>query len=203
MYCPCRCAPLATCVRVYDGRKFNIYNPYALYYTSFVKISQLFVNTDSHPSTTYSTGMLPSDTYNGSIQQKWAFICWLGTECVLYKFSLFGFTLRCRRFKKYTYLTITNRACKSRARKRGWDNWGQEVHILHVNVNFVLFLVVLIELFQSNDFSYTLRRINTSRSSGTLYRWQWSRKSWLLIDCYGGCHGIAGLYLCLAILTNN
>jgi len=24
-----------------------------------------------------------------------------------------------------------------------------------------------------------------------------------LIDYYGGCHGIAGLYLCLAILTNN
>ena len=28
------------------------------------------------------------------------------------------------------------------------DNWGQEVHILHVNVrDFVLFLIVIIELF--------------------------------------------------------
>ena len=25
----------------------------------------------------------------------------------------------------------------------------------------------------------------------------------ILIDYYGGCHGISGKYLCLAILTNN
>ena len=45
------------------------------------------------------------------------------------------------------------RACKSRARKRGWGRWGQEVHILYVNIhNFVLFLVVLIELFPNSVF---------------------------------------------------
>ena len=34
--------------------------------------------------------------------------------------------------------------CKTRAPKR---DWGQEVHILHVDIyNFVLFLVVIIEL---------------------------------------------------------
>ena len=50
-------------------------------------------------------------------------------------------------------------------------SWGQKVHILHVNVyDFVLFLVVIIELFQSNNFSYTVRKIITSKSSGTLYR---------------------------------
>ena len=56
---------------------------------------------------------------------------------------------------------------------------------------------------QKGCFSYKVRRIITSRSNGTLCRWQWSRKSWTLIDYYGGCHGISGKYLCLAILTNN
>ena len=41
------------------------------------------------------------------------------------------------------------------------DNWGQEVHILH---DFVLCLTVIIELFQSNYFSYSVRRIITSRN---------------------------------------
>ena len=43
-----------------------------------------------------------------------------------------------------------NRACKSHARKR---SWGQEIHILHVNVqDIVLFLVVIIELFPNSVF---------------------------------------------------
>ena len=37
--------------------------------------------------------------------------------------------------------------------KRGWDSWGQEVHILHVNLSdFVLLLVVIIELFPNSLF---------------------------------------------------
>ena len=40
------------------------------------------------------------------------------------------------------------RECKSRARERGW---GQEIHILHVNIeDFILF--VIIELFPNNVF---------------------------------------------------
>ena len=77
-------------------------------------------------------------------------------------------------------------------------SWGKKVRILHV-----LFFVVKIELFQSNYFSNTVRRIITSRSSGTLCRWQWSRKSWILIDYNGGCNGNSGKYLRLTILTNN
>ena len=47
------------------------------------------------------------------------------------------------------------RASLARENEAG-GSCGQEVHILHVNVNdFVLFLVVIIELFQSNYFSYT------------------------------------------------
>ena len=48
-----------------------------------------------------------------------------------------------------------NRACKSRARKRGWGQLGggQEVHILHVNIIGIYFvLVVIIELFRNSVF---------------------------------------------------
>ena len=65
---------------------------------------------------------------------------------------------------------IIGRVSLARENEAG-GSWGQEVHILHVNVkDFVLFLVVIIERFQSNYFSYTVRRIITSRSSGTLCR---------------------------------
>ena len=67
------------------------------------------------------------------------------------------------------YVTI---GCASLARENEvGGSWGQKVHILHVNVqDFVLCLVVIIELFQSNCFSYTVRRMITNRSSGTLCR---------------------------------
>ena len=47
--------------------------------------------------------------------------------------------------------TLMYRACKSRARKRGWGTWGQEVYIIHINIwDFVLCLVVIIELFRNS-----------------------------------------------------
>ena len=50
---------------------------------------------------------------------------------------------------KYTGFLFFYRAYKSRAR----GNWRQEVHILHVNIYyFVLFLVVIIELFPNSVF---------------------------------------------------
>ena len=71
--------------------------------------------------------------------------------------------------KKYDarLLKIIGRVSLARENEAG-GSWGQKVHILHVNV--VLFLVVIIELFQSNNFSYTVRKIITSKSSGTLCR---------------------------------
>ena len=45
------------------------------------------------------------------------------------------------------------RACLARENEAG-GSWGQEVHILHVNIlyDFVLFLVVIIELLQNSVF---------------------------------------------------
>ena len=50
------------------------------------------------------------------------------------QFQINIFSVSLRKVAIVSEDVITNRACKSRARKRGWGSWGQEVHILHVNI---------------------------------------------------------------------
>ena len=82
-----------------------------------------------------------------------------------------------------------------------WGSWGQEIHILHVNIyDFVLFLFVIIELFPNSVFQLYCPKYYYKQN-------QWNTLpvtmiTEILIDYYDGCRGISGKYLCLAILTN-
>ena len=65
--------------------------------------------------------------------------CWVRVGGVLYTRQGYCCAVRCARGNDYVMMHSaaelnSYRACKSRARKRGWGSWGQEVHILHVNI---------------------------------------------------------------------
>ncbi len=132
----------------------------------------------------------------GTRQPSW--ICLVPTSCLRMAYSqgsvvelqrsLHGFMLP----KKFQVPS----ACHSLAL---WHAWKVSLS------GYMIVAIGRASLARENEayFSYIVRRIITSRSSRTLCRWQWSRKSWILIDYYGGCLGNSGKYLCLAIMTNN
>ena len=50
-------------------------------------------------------------------------------------------------------------------------SWGQEIHILHVNIqDFVLFLFVIIELFPNSMFQLYCPKDYCKQNNGTLCR---------------------------------
>ena len=58
-----------------------------------------------------------------------------------------------------------HRVCKSRAQKRGWGSWGQEVHILHVNILIIeLFPNSVFQLYCPKDY-YKQKQWNTANDN--------------------------------------
>ena len=63
-------------------------------------------------------------------------------------------------------------------------------------------MVVISELFQSNYFGL-ISEVLLQSEAVEHFAGDNAHGNHDLIDCYGGCHGIASVFLCLSILTNN
>ena len=66
-----------------------------------------------------------------------------------------------------------------------------------------MFLVIIIELIPNSAFKLYCPKDYYKQKQWNTLPVTMITETMNFIDYYGGCHGISGKYLCLAILTNN